>query len=134
MMQGKQNLWTALREAAPVYNLAGLTLHVSIPRLHESFYANWKRRNAPVVDDAWRMTLPLTLRGQVIGKLQLWGGSAGQQALVDMRQLFDFLESLDAEIETMADDDGTVRELVAVGAAGDSGVQAAAATAANLPQ
>ena len=99
-----QKVWTALREAAPNYNVAGLTLHVSIPQLHESFYANWKRNDAPAADDAWRIVFPLVVDDRPIGKLSVAGGACDRQALVDMQQLLEFLESLDDEIaEIMAD-------------------------------
>jgi UDP-GlcNAc:undecaprenyl-phosphate GlcNAc-1-phosphate transferase len=99
-----QKVWTALREAAPSYDVAGLTLHVSIPQLHESFYANWKRNEAPAADDAWRIVLPLVLADRPIGKLSVLGGAADRQALEDMRQLLEFLESLEDEIaEIVAD-------------------------------
>jgi UDP-GlcNAc:undecaprenyl-phosphate GlcNAc-1-phosphate transferase len=101
-LQGKlkwQRIWTALREAAPLYNVAGLTLQVSIPQLHESFYATWKRNDvAAAGDDVWRMTIPLALDESPIGKLTLVGATAGRQALADMQQMLDYLDSLDAEI------------------------------------
>jgi UDP-GlcNAc:undecaprenyl-phosphate GlcNAc-1-phosphate transferase len=93
-----QRMWSALREAAPLYNVAGLTLQVNIPRLHESFYATWKRTDASHGDDTWRMAIPLTYDSQSIGKLSLVGSTSGGQALVDMQQLLEYLESLDGEI------------------------------------
>jgi UDP-GlcNAc:undecaprenyl-phosphate GlcNAc-1-phosphate transferase len=100
-LQGRrkwQTLWTALREAAPNYNLASMTLQISIPHLHESFFATWKRDDSEAISDAWRTTLPLMLDKRCIGKLSLVGSTAGEQALVDMQQLLDFLESLHGEI------------------------------------
>ena len=99
-----QKVWTALREAAPIYNVAGLTLHVNIPHLHESFYGNWKRNDAPAVDDAWRITLPLVLEDRPIGKLSVLGGACDRQALADMQRLLDFLETLDDEIAQIVAD------------------------------
>jgi UDP-GlcNAc:undecaprenyl-phosphate/decaprenyl-phosphate GlcNAc-1-phosphate transferase len=99
-----QNVWTALREAAPNYNVAGLTLHVSIPQLHESFYANWKRNESPAADDAWRIVFPLVLNDRPIGKLSVLGGAADRQALADMQHLLEFLETLDDEIAQIMTD------------------------------
>jgi UDP-GlcNAc:undecaprenyl-phosphate/decaprenyl-phosphate GlcNAc-1-phosphate transferase len=108
-LQGKrkwQKVWTALREAAPLYNVAGLTLQVSIPQLHESFFATWKRNDAAVAgDDVWRITLPLVLDERPIGKLTLVGTSGGRQALVDMQQMLDYLDSLHAEIADIVDNE-----------------------------
>jgi hypothetical protein len=93
-----QTVWNALREAAPLYNVAGLTLQVNIPRLHESFFATWKRNDATHPDDAWRIVIPLTCEDQPIGKLSLVGSTGGVQALADMQQLLEYLEPLDGEI------------------------------------
>jgi UDP-GlcNAc:undecaprenyl-phosphate GlcNAc-1-phosphate transferase len=101
-----QHLWAALREAAPLYNLAGLTLQINIPQLHESFYATWKRNELAANEDAWRMTVPLTFDGRAIGKLMLSGIASGPHALAEMQQILDYLESLDSEIaHVVAGDD-----------------------------
>jgi UDP-GlcNAc:undecaprenyl-phosphate GlcNAc-1-phosphate transferase len=111
-LQGKlkwQKIWTALHEAASLYNVAGLTLQVSIPQLHESFYATWKRNHTTATgDDVWRITLPLMLDEKPIGKLTVLGAAAGQQALADMHQFLDFLESLEAEIAGIVADDAPI--------------------------
>jgi UDP-GlcNAc:undecaprenyl-phosphate GlcNAc-1-phosphate transferase len=97
-----QKVWAALREAAPLYNVTGLTLQINIPQLHESFYATWKRNEAATSDDAWRMTVPLMLEERPVGKLSLAGAAAGRHALADMQLLLDYLESLDEEIAIIA--------------------------------
>ena len=100
-----QKVWTALREAAPAYNVASLTLQVSIPYLHESFYATWNRSDGAAKDNGWHLTLPLMFDDRPVGKLTAVGSSAGSQAVTDMQHLLDFLESFEAEIEqTVADD------------------------------
>jgi UDP-GlcNAc:undecaprenyl-phosphate GlcNAc-1-phosphate transferase len=108
-LQGRrkwQKVWTALRETAPSYNVAGLTLQVSIPYLHESFYATWNRSDTANHESGWRLTLPLLLDDRSIGKLSVVGSSAGSQAVLDMQHLLDFLESFEAEIkQTVAEDE-----------------------------
>jgi UDP-GlcNAc:undecaprenyl-phosphate GlcNAc-1-phosphate transferase len=94
-----QKLWTALRETTPLYNVTGLTLQISIPQLHESFYANWDSNVADSRGETWRVTLPLMLDGHSIGKLSLVGAADGRQALADMQHLLDYLHSLQGEIE-----------------------------------
>jgi UDP-GlcNAc:undecaprenyl-phosphate GlcNAc-1-phosphate transferase len=114
-----QKLWAALREAAPLYNVAGLTLQVSIPQLHESFYATWKRNegNGPG-EDAWKMTLPLTFEDLPIGKLSLVGSTTGGPALAGMQQLLEYLESLDGEIAgIVADDECDAKDWIIANAA-----------------
>jgi UDP-GlcNAc:undecaprenyl-phosphate GlcNAc-1-phosphate transferase len=97
-----QTLWTGLREAAPNYNIVGITLQIGIPHLHESFYANWNRNDIDLNGNAWRTSLPLSLDGQQIGKLSIVGASIGPQALVDIQHLLDFLESLHGDIARIA--------------------------------
>jgi UDP-GlcNAc:undecaprenyl-phosphate GlcNAc-1-phosphate transferase len=120
-LQGKlkwQKIWTALREAAPLYNVAGLTLQVSIPQIHESFYATWKRNDSAATgDDVWRLTLPLAYEEKPIGKLTLVGATAGREALADMQQMLDYLDSLDAEIADVVADEEPVGQTWAVAGA-----------------
>jgi UDP-GlcNAc:undecaprenyl-phosphate GlcNAc-1-phosphate transferase len=107
-LQGRrkwQTVWTALREAAPAYNIAGLTLQVSIPYLHESFYATWNRNDVVPNDNVWRLALPLMHNDRPIGKLSLVGGSGGMQAIADVQQLLDFLEAFQSEIRHIVADD-----------------------------
>lgn len=114
-----QKLWAALREAAPVYNVSGLNLQINIPQLHESFFATWKRNEGATSEDAWRMTVPLVLDGRPIGKLTLAGLAGGQNALADMQQVLDYLESLDSEIaHVVAGDEASPRLVVATSVAG----------------
>jgi UDP-GlcNAc:undecaprenyl-phosphate GlcNAc-1-phosphate transferase len=93
-----QKLWAALREAAPTYNVSGLTLNIAIPMLHESFYATWKSKDAMPSESVWRVTLPLTFDNRSIGQLSLVGAANGRQAMAEIQQLLDYLESLHEEI------------------------------------
>jgi UDP-GlcNAc:undecaprenyl-phosphate GlcNAc-1-phosphate transferase len=106
-IQGRRQwsvLWTALREAAPVYNLVGLKLNVSIPHLHESFFASWRASESTAESAVWRMALPLTCADRNVGRLVVEGKSAGAQCLAEMQQVLDFLEPLEAEISRIVDD------------------------------
>ena len=103
-----RNLWSALREAAPTYNLTGLTLQISMPHLHESFHASWKSNGSSAAQGGWRVAVPLKLEERKIGKLTLVGGSDGMQALADMRQVLDFLDPLHAQIAELIDDEQRV--------------------------
>jgi UDP-GlcNAc:undecaprenyl-phosphate/decaprenyl-phosphate GlcNAc-1-phosphate transferase len=98
-LQGRRkwrNLWMALREAAPIYNLTGLTLQISLPQFHESFHAHWKSNDSPT--DIWRVTLPLKFDNQLIGRLIVSGANNESETLADMRQLLDFLEPIQGQI------------------------------------
>lgn len=94
-------LWVALREAAPVYNLSGMTLQIGMPHLHESFYANWKSNEPAAASNPWRVTLPLKLDNQPVGKLTVIGSTDGAEALTDLRQIIEFLEPLHGQISEL---------------------------------
>jgi UDP-GlcNAc:undecaprenyl-phosphate/decaprenyl-phosphate GlcNAc-1-phosphate transferase len=94
-----QKLWVALREAAPNYNVSGLTLNIAIPMLHESFYATWKSKEAMPSENVWRVTLPLTLENRSIGQLSLVGAADGRQAMIEIQQLLDYLDTLHGQID-----------------------------------
>lgn len=93
-----QTLWDALREAAPNYRIGGLMLQVSIPYLHESFFAEWKANQVRGTTEPWRLTLPLSLEERPIGKLIVVGTTSGHEALADLEQLCEYLEFLHEEI------------------------------------
>jgi UDP-GlcNAc:undecaprenyl-phosphate GlcNAc-1-phosphate transferase len=100
-LQGRRewrNLWLALREAASTYNLTGLTLQIAVPHLHESFHAKWTSPDCNDVGNTWRITLPLQLDRQPIGKLLVVGSNNDAQTLTDIRQLLDFLEPIQGQI------------------------------------
>lgn len=106
-IQGRRQwsvLWTALREAAPVYNLGGLKLNVNMPHLHESFFASWRATDSQGGGGVWRIALPLTCGDRPVGKLLVEGRSSGAQGLMEMQQVLDFLEPLETEIQRIVDD------------------------------
>lgn len=93
-----QTLWDALCEAAPNYRIAALTLHVNIPYLHESFFAEWKANQEKVTNEPWRLNLPLSLEERPIGKLTIVGAAGGREALADLEHLCEYLDFLHEEI------------------------------------
>jgi hypothetical protein len=98
-----QNLWNALREAAPTYNVSALTLNIAVPMLHESFYATWKSKHSEPSDNVWRLTLPLTVDGRSLGQLSVTGAADGQHAMVEIQQLLDYLEPLHGQLAQIVD-------------------------------
>lgn len=106
-----QTIWQALCDAATVYNLAELKLTISIPHLHESFYASWRCREkavSPTVGtNAWQIVLPLTQNDRQIGKLSLLGGSSSTANLVEMQQLLDYLDPLEAQLALLINQEGS---------------------------
>ncbi|MBX3427230.1 MAG: undecaprenyl/decaprenyl-phosphate alpha-N-acetylglucosaminyl 1-phosphate transferase [Pirellulales bacterium] len=113
-IQGRRawnDLWTALRETAPKHGLCGLRLNINIPRLHESFYGNWRVRDdySAAADEPWRMVLPLRHGAEPIGKLTILGAPTPTGEHFDPELLALFLEPLSDEIDRI------VRELAPTG-------------------
>lgn len=103
-----QNLWSALRETLPLYNVAVITLQINIPQIHESFFATWKGSEPPANDDPWKLAVPLMLEGQPVGRLSVIGCHRSKNPLDDMQQLLDYLDSLEGEIAHIVAGDAAV--------------------------
>lgn len=105
------DLWTALREAAPKFGIVALRLNINIPRLHEAYYGNWRHREqllGAAVACSWRLTYPLTHNAEEIGKLTV-EGRPGLNPLESLESLAGFLEPLADEVERILDELGPER-------------------------
>ena len=96
--RGWEKLWTALIESAEDYYLSSMRLTINIPRLHESYYGNWKQATSPVSSEVWRVVLPLHLHGESIGKISLSGDMSKTQGVKNLQQVLDFIEPLEEGI------------------------------------
>jgi UDP-GlcNAc:undecaprenyl-phosphate/decaprenyl-phosphate GlcNAc-1-phosphate transferase len=71
-------LWKLLTEAAEQLQLQEVRLDVNAPSLHEGYHARWDRgADADDVPTLWRVTIPLTVRGLAIGRLEIAGQPDG---------------------------------------------------------
>ncbi len=76
-LQGSLNwneLWVGVKDLSEPLNLKALRLDVNAPAIQEGYHARWDR----MADDAedrvvWRAELPLEVRKQVIGRLEVIG-------------------------------------------------------------
>jgi UDP-GlcNAc:undecaprenyl-phosphate GlcNAc-1-phosphate transferase len=76
-----KGLWDALVECGARLNVKMLRLNVNAPALYEGYHAQW----GDVRDDAeestlWRAEIPLTVRGQMLGRLEV-SGPRDQEAM-----------------------------------------------------
>lgn len=105
-LQGRRQwklLWASLCEAAAMQRLSGVKLNISIPHLHESFYANWSSNALVSSESAWRVSLPLQYAGRPIGRL-LISGSKSSNAITDIQHVLDYLEPLEAEVARVVEE------------------------------
>jgi UDP-GlcNAc:undecaprenyl-phosphate GlcNAc-1-phosphate transferase len=67
-------LWDRLIDHAETWQLLHLRLDVNAPALHEGFHARWDCREQEAEPlNRWRMEMPLTANGMVLGRLDLAG-------------------------------------------------------------
>jgi hypothetical protein len=58
----------------------------------------WSGKTHRPAENGWRVTLPLTLGQRSIGQLSPLGSADGPQAMAEIQQLLDYLESQHGEI------------------------------------
>ena len=98
-------LWAAIVESADRYRLHRIKLTISIPSLHEAFFASWEcpselRRES---DKAWRVVCPLSVRGIDVGQIEVHGAPSQPGALTHIVEVCDFLEPLEEDIRHVMD-------------------------------
>lgn len=99
-------LWASLVEAAPNYGLTKLQLTIHMPSVHEAFFARWKGPKTPKEqnDAAWKLTQPLMVGGEAVGRLELAGVADGDRPTSEhVAQVLDFLEPIEGDIRRVKD-------------------------------
>ena len=100
-------LWASLVEAAPRYGLTKLQLTIHMPAVHEAFYASWKaaKKDRPEADTVWRVTHPLMVDGESVGKLDVAGGAddPNGSTLARITEVLDFLEPIEDNVRLVKD-------------------------------
>jgi UDP-GlcNAc:undecaprenyl-phosphate GlcNAc-1-phosphate transferase len=74
------SLWAAVNAYGEELNLCTVRLDINAPALHENYHARWDRATPPLDTEAeglWRTEIPLTVRGQVVGRIQVTGQNDG---------------------------------------------------------
>lgn len=116
-LQGKhewERLWATLVESAESYGLTRMTLAIHLHAQHEAFYANWQAPKHKAasgaekqrrVDSAWRLSNPLMVDGEPIGKLELAGvaDDPSRSTFDQVAQVLDFLEPIEEDIRRVRD-------------------------------
>ncbi|MEO0530558.1 MAG: MraY family glycosyltransferase [Planctomycetota bacterium] len=95
-------LWDSLVESAPDYDLTKLQLTIHMPAVHEAFYASWRapKTEKPDADTVWRVSNPLVVDGEVVGKLDVAGvaDKTARSTVTQITQVLDFLEPIEDNI------------------------------------
>lgn len=86
-------VWDSLKEYAKERDLVRVELHISAPRVHEHYHADWSRRGVEN-DRQWITVLPLVFEGMVVGQIRLAGECDGKWQLASSDQLAETLLGL----------------------------------------
>jgi UDP-GlcNAc:undecaprenyl-phosphate GlcNAc-1-phosphate transferase len=86
-------VWDSLKDYATERDLVRAELHISAPRVHEHYHADWSRRGIET-DRQWVSVLPLVFQGMVVGQIRLAGECDGNWQLASSDQLAEVLLGL----------------------------------------
>jgi UDP-GlcNAc:undecaprenyl-phosphate GlcNAc-1-phosphate transferase len=100
-----EDLWGALVEAADRFHVVKMRLNLSLPRLHEDFYATWQRAGHHRRELLWQTDIPLLVGGQAVGRICVTGKPDGESASGSMSQFIEFVEGLEAQLHILIQQD-----------------------------
>jgi UDP-GlcNAc:undecaprenyl-phosphate GlcNAc-1-phosphate transferase len=107
-----EDLWGALVEAAERFHVVKMRLNLSLPRLHEDFYATWHRSGHQRRELLWQTDIPLVVDGQPIGRLCVTGQPNADSASSAMSQFVEVVEGLESQLQLLIQQD--LRRLTSV--------------------
>lgn len=110
-------LWAAIVESAEVHHLLKLQLSIHMPAIHEAFYATWECPRLPKLEaeHVWRVSHPLEIDGEVIGKMEIVGRVMPGNTISQIVQALEFLEPIEDDIRQIRESLGTEPTPVRVG-------------------
>jgi UDP-GlcNAc:undecaprenyl-phosphate GlcNAc-1-phosphate transferase len=86
-----EKAWEALVESAPRFHLIRIHLNLNLPQRHEDFFASWRSGEKTLREDVWSIDVPLTVDGEVVGRLKVEGTQCDSPCLTQMGDLLEFL-------------------------------------------
>jgi hypothetical protein len=112
-------LWAAIIESADSYRLTKLKLSLSIPALHEAFFATWETsvrelKHQPE-DRVWRLVHPLVVDNDSVGTLEISGVSLDGSTLAQVIPVLEFLEPIEEDIRQIREHIRLDRDAVKTG-------------------
>jgi UDP-GlcNAc:undecaprenyl-phosphate GlcNAc-1-phosphate transferase len=100
-----EDLWGALVESADRFHVVRMRLNLSLPKLHEDFYATWQRSGNHRRELCWQTDIPLMAEGQSIGRLCVTGQQSTGTASVEVSEFIDFVEGLESQLQKLIQQD-----------------------------
>jgi len=100
-----EEFWGALVESAEKFHVVKMRLNLSMPRLHEDFYATWQKAGNHRRELFWQTDIPLVVDGMPVGRLCVTGVQNADSASAEIRQFIDFVEVLESQLRTLIQQD-----------------------------
>jgi UDP-GlcNAc:undecaprenyl-phosphate GlcNAc-1-phosphate transferase len=76
-----KEFWSRLTGCAADLHLRSVRLDVNVPAIDEGYHASWVRSADGDEDGLWRIEVPLTSRGHVVGRLELVGRREAEECV-----------------------------------------------------
>ncbi|MCA9149073.1 MAG: undecaprenyl/decaprenyl-phosphate alpha-N-acetylglucosaminyl 1-phosphate transferase [Planctomycetales bacterium] len=96
-----EEMWGALVDSAERFRVVKMRLNLSMPRLHEDFYATWQKSGSNRRELLWQADIPLVVDDMPVGRLCVTGVQDAQSASAEMRLFIDFVEGLEARLHSL---------------------------------
>jgi UDP-GlcNAc:undecaprenyl-phosphate/decaprenyl-phosphate GlcNAc-1-phosphate transferase len=93
--------WGTLVESAERFQLVKMRLNLSLPRLHEDFYATWSKAGNHRRENLWQADIPLVVNGLHVGRLFASGVQDEALASREIAQFMQFVETLESQLGTV---------------------------------
>jgi hypothetical protein len=100
-----EELWGALVDSAEKFHLVKMQLTLSLPQLHENFFATWSRWGKHRREMTWQTDIPLIVEGQPVGRLNVTGLQNASYASSEMSLFIDFVETLESQLTVLIKND-----------------------------
>jgi UDP-GlcNAc:undecaprenyl-phosphate GlcNAc-1-phosphate transferase len=99
-----RELWHTFTDTAEQLQLSSVCLDVSVPALQEDYHARWDRLGSvPEPAQFWKVEIPLSLRGQPIGRLDIQGPRDTVPVFEKIAILGKIAEDVEQAVALMAD-------------------------------
>ena len=96
-----EGLWSGLVESADRFQLVKMQLNLSLPRLHEEFFATWSRDGRHRKETLWQAEIPLVIDEISVGRLGVSGLQHAASACTEMSEFLDFIETFESQLAAL---------------------------------
>ncbi len=101
-----KELWRTLIECASKLDLRTVRLDVNAPAIYEGYHARWDRfdQNSDT-QTAWRFEIPLIVRGQMVGRLEIAGNRDDESARRKVAKIAKLAEEVENAVTRLTSSD-----------------------------